>query len=50
MTVKAHKKPLFLDPNQFLDKDAYIRLMGYDKPLEWELPEQENSEHDNNKK
>lgn len=38
----AKGKPLFMDPQMFLSREAYIRLMGYDKPLEWELPHQEN--------
>ncbi|XP_029635712.1 transmembrane protein 70 homolog, mitochondrial [Octopus sinensis] len=31
-------KPLFLDPKFFLDKQSYIHLMGFDKPLDLELP------------
>lgn len=38
----AKGKPLFMDPQMFLSREAYIRLMGYDKPLEWELPKQED--------
>ncbi len=37
-TVKADGKALFLDSNLFLDKNAYIKLMRYDKPIEWTLP------------
>ncbi|XP_041375704.1 transmembrane protein 70 homolog, mitochondrial-like [Gigantopelta aegis] len=31
-------RPLFMDPKFFYSREAYIQMMGYDKPLEWELP------------
>ena len=31
-------KPLFVDPTMFVDRDAFIHLMHYDEPLDWELP------------
>lgn len=31
------KKPLLIDPNYFTDHSAYAHLMGYDKPLDFEL-------------
>lgn len=34
------KVPLFLDPNLFIDRQAYIQMMKYDEPLDWEIPEQ----------
>lgn len=34
LTVKG--KPLFVDPSQFLDRRVYIKLMSYDKPMDWE--------------
>ena len=36
-TFKVDGKPLFLDPTLFLDRDVYIRLMGYDKPIDWNV-------------
>lgn len=38
--LEAKGTPLFLDPQAF-DKEAYIHLMGLDKPLDWELPPRE---------
>lgn len=35
---------LFMDPKFFLDKNAYIHLMGFDKPLDWELPRPNDKE------
>ena len=35
---------LFMDPKFFLDKNAYIHLMGFDKPLDWELPKSDVNE------
>lgn len=40
-SIKVRGKPLFCDQTLFLDKDAYIRLMKYDEPLEWQLPPEE---------
>ncbi|GAB1606589.1 transmembrane protein 70 homolog, mitochondrial-like [Argonauta hians] len=37
-SVIVKGKPLFMDPKFFLCKDSYIHLMGYDKPLDWEMP------------
>lgn len=31
--------PLFIDPNLFIDKQAYIQMMKYDEPLDWEIHE-----------
>lgn len=40
-TAKVNDKvPLFLDPNLFIDRQAYVQMMKYDEPLEWEIPEQ----------
>ena len=35
------KTPLFLDPALFLSKHAYIKLMKYDEPLDWEIDQNE---------
>lgn len=42
-TVKIRDKvPLFIDPNLFLDRDAFVLMMKYDEPLDWEItPSQE---------
>ena len=37
--LEAKGTPLFLDPHAFEDSEAYVHLMGYNKPLEWELPQ-----------
>ena len=36
--LEAKGTPLFLEPNAFEDKEAYIHLMGLHKPLDWEIP------------
>lgn len=36
--LEAKGTPLFLDPQGFQDNEAYVHLMGFDKPLDWELP------------
>ena len=33
------KVPLFIDPDLFLSREAFIRMMKYDEPLDWEIPE-----------
>lgn len=45
MLVKG--KPLFLDPRMFPDPDHYIKIMGYDKPMDFKL---ELTEEDTSKK
>lgn len=37
-SFKVHNKPFLVDPEQFSNLDAYKHLMGYDKPVEDELP------------
>jgi len=34
--VNEGKRPLFLDPNLFLNRDALIHLLKYNEPLDWE--------------
>ena len=41
-SIFVHKKPMMFDPECFLVTEAYIRLMKYDKPLEWELKQDLN--------
>ena len=36
--LKVNNVPLLVDPASFTDRQAYIRLMSYDKPMDWELP------------
>lgn len=38
--------PLFVDPRQFSDPDAYRLLMGYDKPIDLKLGKLESDEAD----
>ncbi|XP_071085054.1 transmembrane protein 70 homolog, mitochondrial-like [Haliotis cracherodii] len=38
-TVLVKGKPLFLDARMFYSKDAYIHFMGYDKPIDWTMPD-----------
>lgn len=35
-TVNVKKRPLFMDPSQFLDRQAYIKMMRYDQPMDWD--------------
>lgn len=43
-TVKVNGKPLFVDPTLFLNREGYIKLMGYDKPIDWRMPSEEKKE------
>ncbi|XP_076029945.1 transmembrane protein 70 homolog, mitochondrial isoform X2 [Oratosquilla oratoria] len=38
-TFTAKEKPLFVEPSMFHDVSHYSRLMGYDKPIDFEMPE-----------
>lgn len=38
--LEAKGIPLFFEPQAFEDNEAYIHLMGYDKPLDWEIPQE----------
>lgn len=40
-TMVVQGKPLFADPLQFNDHSAYIHLMGFDKPIDWEFKKYE---------
>ncbi|XP_036336801.1 transmembrane protein 70 homolog, mitochondrial [Rhagoletis pomonella] len=33
----VHDKPLFVDPSLFEDPEHYVRIMGYDKPVDFKL-------------
>lgn len=37
MLVKG--KPLFVDPRMFPDPEHYVKIMGYDKPIDFKLTE-----------
>lgn len=37
-TIHVKGRPLFLEQSLFRSKQAYIKMMGYDKPLNWEIP------------
>lgn len=39
MKVGPKKVPLFVDSASFTDPHHYARFMGYDKPLNFELPD-----------
>ena len=43
--IIAKGNPLFVDEKFFNSKEIYIHLMGYDKPLDWELPPEDDKEH-----
>ena len=34
-TMFVKGKPMFADPNCFSNKDAFVHMMGYDKPIDW---------------
>lgn len=36
-TFLAKGVPLFIEPKQFSDPDQYIKLMGFDKPIDFKL-------------
>ena len=40
-SIKVKNKPLIIDSSLFFDREMYVKLMGYDKPHEWMLPEEE---------
>lgn len=37
------KTPLFVDVSQFTDPEHYVRMMGYDKPLDLKMNPVEES-------
>ncbi|XP_054732979.1 transmembrane protein 70 homolog, mitochondrial [Anastrepha obliqua] len=39
----VRNKPLFVDPALFEDPEHYVRIMGYDKPVDFKLELSENS-------
>ncbi|XP_077293780.1 transmembrane protein 70 homolog, mitochondrial [Arctopsyche grandis] len=36
-TFLAHKIPMFVDPNGFKNTDHFIKIMGFDKPIDFNL-------------
>lgn len=36
-TFQVGKQSLFVDPSLFTDPNHYVRLMGYDKPIDFKL-------------
>lgn len=38
------KTPLFVDPTSFIDTDHYVKIMGYDKPIDFKLHSEESTE------
>ena len=42
-TFHAKGIPLFVDEKSFQMNEAYIHLMGYDKPIDWQVDVSENS-------
>uniref|UniRef100_A0A1L8DZP6 Putative transmembrane protein 70 log mitochondrial n=1 Tax=Nyssomyia neivai TaxID=330878 RepID=A0A1L8DZP6_9DIPT len=44
------KKALFVDPRQFPDTSHYVKIMGYDKPIDFKLELIENPKDDATKK
>lgn len=38
------KVPLFVDPSLFVDRDAFLQMMRYDEPIEWEIDGEETEE------
>lgn len=43
-SLKVKGEPVFFDPGSFLSQEAYVHLMGFNKPLDWELPKKEDCE------
>lgn len=46
-TIKAKGKALFFDPSHFVNPDYYATLMGFDKPIDFKIDEQNS--YDKNK-
>lgn len=42
--------PMFVDAKQFTDTDHYIKMMGYDKPLDLKLQIDEDGSRSKEKK
>lgn len=45
-TMKAKGKPLFIEARHFTDPLYYAKIMGYDKPLDFKLGEEQSSNSD----
>lgn len=43
------KRPLFVDPALFDDPEHYVRIMGYDKPIDFKLNHDYESEKEKKK-
>ena len=49
-TIRINGKlPLFIDPDLFIDKTAFLKLMKYDEPLEWEIKTEDKTDNVANK-
>ena len=46
---EVNGRPLLIDPSCFSDRDAYIKLMGYDKPIDLNLKPSDSDEDDKDK-
>lgn len=42
-TFQAKGRRLFIDPRSFTHPDHYIKLMGYDKPMDFKLLDKEEN-------
>jgi transmembrane protein 70 len=38
-SIVIHKNPLFMDARLFPDMSHYIKIMGYDKPIDFKFEE-----------
>ena len=45
-TFHVKQKALFVDLNMFKDINHYSRIMGYDKPLDYYVTENENRDNE----
>lgn len=45
-----NKTPLFVDAAQFTDPEHYVKMMGYDKPLDLKLNLEEDSSSEKDQK
>ncbi|XP_023936496.2 transmembrane protein 70 homolog, mitochondrial [Bicyclus anynana] len=43
-TMNAKGKPLFIEARHFTDPQYYAKIMGYDKPLDFKLGEEQSSD------
>lgn len=49
-TFFAKGKPLFVDVELFTDPAHYVKMMGYDKPIDFQLKVEDDKQRDGERK